>query len=421
MKIQYLGFLAVLSLSSCNGPISSLTSSDQESTQNSIISSFSSENGFSKYMYRLPQNDAIQDLSEDIVSRLSIGGLRDMQEIFRANQGNLSLSPASYLLAALGFASVSDNFPVSSFGFRQDPSLDLSEMLNAWNYEYSSKIAAGAEYYSRLESVVAFQQVGPTYRFDEAKREALTNQYISTIVSSLDDYYKDATAFFHDELGFTIPVPDPNLTSDAVIAYGGLKMKDYVPGGLGETMREFLGKDVPSYSFGSIYNPASLLYSHTENYEVFSFSLFATKMVIVLPGEGVAIDDVDFTEAYSAFLESAEKVDAVGYVPYFHLTNLNVELTSPFVRKAAGAGPIFSKLLADDVKNDLRIGQVLQSNDFEFNKYGVSGESITSIIAPGSAQPEEHEVIHLDDKRPFYAISMKDGFPMFVNRINNLR
>ncbi len=36
-----------------------------------------------------------------------------------------------------------------------------------------------------------------------------------------------------------------------------------------------------------------------------------------------------------------------------------------------------------------------------------------------SPAPEEHEVIELKVDRPFYAISLKDDFPLFVNKVND--
>ena len=65
------------------------------------------------------------------------------------------------------------------------------------------------------------------------------------------------------------------------------------------------------------------------------------------------------------------------------------------------------------------LSSVLQTSDFEFNRYGVSGESITVMEFATSPEPEEHEVIELKVDRPFYAISLKDDFPLFVNKVND--
>jgi hypothetical protein len=111
--------------------------------------------------------------------------------------------------------------------------------------------------------------------------------------------------------------------------------------------------------------------------------------------------------------------DAVGYVPYFHLKTFKEDLTYAMKSKLTGQEVLFSKLLADDVHNNLTLSSILQTSDFEFNRYGVSGESITVMGNYGSPAPEEHEVIELKVDRPFYAISLKDDFPLFVNKVND--
>lgn len=87
-------------------------------------------------------------------------------------------------------------------------------------------------------------------------------------------------------------------------------------------------------------------------------------------------------------------------------------------KKLSGEEAFYSKLLKDDVVNDLEVVSVMQSSDFKFDKYGVSGESITQTVI-GAAGPMDGTPIELNVNRPFYAISLKDNFPLFVSKVVN--
>jgi hypothetical protein len=106
----------------------------------------------------------------------------------------------------------------------------------------------------------------------------------------------------------------------------------------------------------------------------------------------------------------------MGYVPYFHIANNNVNLTSSLKAKLTGKEVFYDKLLQDSCPRDLRLSSILQNNDFEFNQFGVSGESITAVSMAGSSAPMEHEVIELNVDRPFYAIAEKTDFPSLRTR-----
>lgn len=81
----------------------------------------------------------------------------------------------------------------------------------------------------------------------------------------------------------------------------------------------------------------------------------------------------------------------------------------------AGKGEVDKPILASPTSD-----RVLQSSDFEFNRHGVSGESITVIAYSGSAGPQEHEIKRIEVNRPFYCLSMKNGFPLFANKVTAL-
>lgn len=123
------------------------------------------------------------------------------------------------------------------------------------------------------------------------------------------------------------------------------------------------------------------------------------------------------SEAYKKYIDEGESKDAYGYIPFFHAKTEGEYITSALTNKLTGNETFYSKLLKDSVVNDLSISNVIQSSDFEFNKYGVSGESITAIVLGGSMAPVETETIEINVNRSFYAISLKDDFPIFVSMV----
>ena len=414
MKCPPFIVLMAICLASCAGPSSVLSISSPGS---------SSLPEGAKYVYKLPKADNVQRLSPDRATSLRGPAMADLTAEMEKTDGNFVLSPASYLLSVAGLASVSRDFPLASFGL-SDAMTDLKALLEAWNFEYRYMHDYGHEKdekYCSFEAVVAHQSVGPTYRFDPVKRDALVQDYVTTLESSLVDYHKDVTSFFHDVLDFTIPVPDPQLIRDSVLTYGGFKVKDFVPGGLATSKNAlFNSKVVSAHTFGSVYYPEYLSYYQGENYQVFRLPINYTSMVIVLPAVGTSINDISLYEAYSSFLQHGETAATVGYVPYFHNRTESQDITACIANKLKGKESLYDALLPDTTFNDLGLDKVLQSSDFEFNEYGISGESITVVVAAGASEPKEHEVITLNVDRPFYAISEKDGFPLFINRVVSL-
>ncbi len=385
------------------------------------ISSASNPVEIGNFVYNLPRATSVQRLEAEDVDRLGLQAFEDVGGILDNAPGNVSVSPASYLLAVAGLASVSKNFPNASFGLQDEPINDLKNLLTAWNFEYASNMDSKDKYksqqYCEFEAVVAHQTVGSKYRFDQAKRQSFVSDYVSTIESSLSSYYADANKLFHDLLKFTIPVPDPHLNGDAVLTYGGFRMKDYVPGGLNTAKKQFKLKKVDAMPFGNEFFPLYTPYLSEEKYEVFKVSIERTDLAIVLPKEGVDINEVSAYEAFAKFSEKRTSVYAIGYVPFFHVMSENLDLTAPLRAKMKGNEVFYDKLLTADTRNDLKIDAVLQNTDFEFNRYGVSGESITVIAESGAAAEPEHEIVYLNVDRPFYAISLKDGFPLFASKV----
>lgn len=266
------------------------------------------------------------------------------------------------------------------------------------------------------------QQVGPTYEFDQEKREGVVQRHISTMVSDHDNFKADAKQFFNNEIGLKLNVPDIILHGDGVLTYGALTMKDYVANGLWTENMEFTKEDsgkieVDAYRFGSQNFPEYVRYVKGDNYQAFECELSTTSLWIVLPDETIALDDVDVCEAYDMLKAQKSHVAAIGCVPYFHTKTESIDITNALTENMTGGENLYSSLLKDDVANDLFVTGVIQSSDFEFNNYGVSGESITVIESEGSAMPSNKNPVSLIVDRPFYAISVKDDFPLFVSKI----
>ena len=352
------------------------------------------------------------------------GKTLESMDPFFADKANTNyvLSPASYLLSAAAVMAVSEGFDVASFGLT-DPEKDCKALLESWNYRFEDTDPRHSGC-SSFDAGVLHQQVGAAYHFDEAAMKSIADDYIASSRATHANYHQQATEYFRDTVGLSLPIPDPKLTSDGVITYGAIKMRDYVPGGWGHPERPFhIGEEtiwVESRMFGSVYEPMETLYYDGEGYQAFRMDVDATSLLFILPDAGVALEDISVSAAFNAFMEKGVVRETKGYVPYFHLRTQSVDLTSAAASRLTGNEKFYSKLLAKNVINNLRLSAILQSSDFEFNRYGVAGESITLWAVAGSAEPVEHAgVITIEVDRPFYAISMKDGFPLFVNKVND--
>lgn len=301
-----------------------------------------------------------------------------------------------------------------------DVNNDLNSLLNAWNYDYKNEHSGYASYF---KSAVLHQQIGTKYPFDNSKREAVSQNHISTIVSSSNSYNNDAKSFFKENIGLEIDIPP--LPGSQIITYAGIKIKDDAVIGMTTARHRFHVSEtetvnVDCYDFSNTYEYLNTKYYKGETYEAFTINLYETSLLIILPNSGVNISSINVSEAYQSFLLNNTRDILTGYVPYFHIKNEEVDLTDSLTRKFTGKESFYSKLLSDDVKNDLKVSAVLQSSDFEFNEKGISGESVTEIGMDGSSEgggtPQAREIYV---NRPFYAISLKDDFPVFVSRVDN--
>lgn len=367
-------------------------------------------------------NKPYVSLDESIVTRTATPTLKLLEYALEPIK-DATLSPASYLLCATGLGAVSSNVNTSVLGVH-DVTLDLDKLLTNWNMEYElSSAEYGTTAKGFFRSEILHQQVGPTYAFDENKRKEVEKDHISTMVSSRASWNTDASNFFHDKMEMNLQVPNVDIVKDATITYGALKMKDCVPDSLPHGNRSFTNagetRNVDSYVFGSETLPTDLSFYENDYYQVFTIKINLTDMMVILPKGSVSLNDFSIAEAYSNFMFMKETKPCYGYVPFFHNKTDYLDLSDTSKELVLPNTKFMTRLLKDDVQNDLTLSNILQTSDFEFTKDGVCGESITMMLMEGASQPQIKEGIKLEVNRPFYAISLKDDFPMFVNKVYN--
>ena len=368
-----------------------------------------------------PVNNRVNlGLDTDFVSNTSSRLLEKIAPLL--SDGNVEdyvISPASLLLCYAGLSAVSSNFNDEEFGLTNTEE-EVKKLLEAWNFECED---------SCFKSTVLHQQIGTNFKFDDNKRQSIADKYISTMVSSIDSYNEDAANFFKNEMGMQITPPEFDVPKDkgGVATYGAFKMKDYAPFGLTCENKSFnfkTGKEeVMSYVFDREEWPDNHQYYKGSNYCIFDVDIATTDLLIVLPDEDININEVNITEAYQKFISESKRVRGYGYVPLFHNKTSDIDLTDIFKTAVDGDEIIMDKLLRDDVLenpfNRLEIIEAFQTSDFELNKYGVAGESITGVLVGATAAPSGNEIVDLTVDRPFYAISRYYNFPLFVNKVVN--
>lgn len=381
-------------------------------------------------VYNSPVHNTAQNLDSDLVSRTGYLAIKDLSsKLSSSEKTNYVLSPASYLLAVSGLASVSEGFDNDAFGLSENAIDDVYELLDKWNFDDSSSYSVNT-----FKSAILHQQIGSKYEFDDEKRVEFGQKYVSTMVSDLSSYTSDAESFFKDKVGLNLPVPSGQFSNDGgVSTYSGMTIKDYdLENKYGETKRQFVLDDgteleLKSKSLGSYSEPRHSRYYKNDSYQVFKFTVHYTEMIVVLPNEGISINSIDVAEAYQNYINSENSVYYYGYIPFFHVKTEEEDITSVLTKKMTGSEKLYSKLLKDNVTNDLEVHDVLQSNDFEFDKQGITGESITVIngmtgSGEGSTKKEDEEDKHpieINVNRSFYAISTNNDFPLFVSKVND--
>ncbi|MBR3674640.1 MAG: hypothetical protein IKN69_00640 [Bacilli bacterium] len=408
------------------GPIGSGNGSSSEPPSTSIPFSGTDCTEMTNFVFA-PKNDRmIPTFDRKIVSRTGLKSFEKLTPYFKdPHNKNFVLSPASHLLCASSLIAVSDGFDLDAFGL-EDAGEDTKALLEQWNCSYSTKNANTGEVYdwTRFDSAVLHQQVGGTFAFDPAKCQAVSDKYIATSAANHANYVDQATQYFQQAINLSVPVPKVQMNGDGVLTYGALKMKDLAMTTYTTEKRTFHAEsgntEIDYACIGKSDAGVSVLYYEGSNYQTFSFRNATTDLMIVLPNEGVSLEDVSLEEAYTEIAVKAAKYRSIyGYVPYFHNSSDSIDLSDSFIKYMSGNELLWSKLLRRGgvPAHDLSF-YVLQSSDFQFCDKGIFGESVTVAGGSSGAMPSRTPLL-VDVNRPFYAICLQDKFPLFINKVNN--
>ena len=371
-----------------------------------------------------PKQSSIPQLDTNIVKRTATKSLANLEYCFaKAKNTNMVISPASFLLAASGFTSVSEGFDLDAFGL-VDAQEDVKALLDNWNSYYVNNNDNKID--CQIDSGVLHQQVGPTFQFDRNKISEIEDAYIGVGAAPLNGYVKQAEDYFKEKVGLTIPVPDLDLQSDGVITYGAISLLDRSIKEFPKQKNDFVingttvSVDTGLFGVNKSGQGISTKYYECDTYETFILNINVTSLLIVLPKEGVSIDSVSISEAYTNGVSAKTSKDVYGYVPFFHLQTFGLDVAEGFTSHLTGQEKYYSKLVVDELKDhvDLEL-RAIQNSDFCFNEYGVAGQSITAMGGSSSIGTKLPTQINVN--RPFYAISLKDNFPLFVNKVNDPR
>ena len=367
------------------------------------------------YTGQIPKNQGRVHLELDNYKSIASFASKDLVPFLFEEAENSTCSPASYALALGGVVSASAN--VESFatksGFSStDYQKEFKGLLNGLNW---------MEKKNSLRSAVLYQQIGPSLAFDDAKREKMAGEYISSMVSSHESYLEDAQNFFKKEIDLNLQLPQLTNEDDMIATYGALKLLDYFSYDAPDVKNDFYveeGKKISVNTYSLVANERD--YYENDKYASLCQRINCTDVFFILPKDGVELIDIDPYQAYLDYLSKAETVNVTGYLPYFHVKN-QIDITSPVRQKNSDKKiRFFDKLLKDDVDREyLDVDSGKQVNDFEFSPKGVKGESVTVIAVDVASAPIEQKSVTFKVDKPFYALSLYDDFPLFISKITD--
>ena len=370
-----------------------------------------------------PKVDHLSTLSSSFVTSTATKSLQQVEPLFQnAGNNNFVISPASYLLGASGLAAVSDGFDLSTYGL-SNPLEETKMMLENWN-SFAKELNPDTneeEYVTKIDSGILHQQVGALYAFDDNKRTQVEEKYIATSASFPETYRQQAQQYFYDNVKISMQVPNLGLTSDSVVTYSTLKFADVENVGKSEYNSFRVGnKDISvnTCAYGSQDDLYKTEIYTGPNYVAFNRIIKNTSILFILPNEHETLDNVSISQAYSAFMENKREFGAYGYIPYFHIRKEGLDVSNILKASFKGSEKPYSKLLEDGINVNNVNFKLIQSADYSFDDDGNTGESSAGSGGSGSTHwSGGGTAIKVDVNRPFYAICLKDYFPLFVNKV----
>ena len=162
----------------------------------------------------------------------------------------------------------------------------------------------------------------------------------------------------------------------------------------------------------------------TDEYTKSSLYLERGRMIVVLPNEGVKVDDLLTEEKLWEIFENGdyEGADVVWSVPKFE-TGVTYRLED--VLRELGVTDAFDPDAADfsamSSETPLYVGQVQQGTHIAVNEDGVEAAAYTmAAMMAGEAAPEELPTVEMNLNRPFiYLITADDGSALFIGVVRD--
>ena len=368
-----------------------------------------------------PKAATLSSLDANFVNRTATKTLQSLDYLFmNPLKKDYVISPASYLLGVAGLAAVSDGINSEAYGLN-DPLNETKMLLENWNC-FSRE---NGEIVSKIDSGILHQQVGSKFEFNDTKRVSVEDEYIATSAAPLRNYRQQAQEYFTNNVKINMPVPDLYLDSDSVVTYSTLKFSDDAD--LGETAKCRFTKGTDMIMVDScIYGDSSEHTYDTEMYDATKYVAFKRQvrnsdLLFIIPKTGVALEEVLVSEAYTEFMANKTNCMAYGYIPYFSVSNIGMDVSDVVKNSFTGTEKLYSKLLEDNVDGSSIDLKMIQNSEYGFEKDSSGGQSASDGDAriPGVDAGEQAVCLNVD--RPFYAICLKDDFPMFVNKVTNLK
>ena len=162
----------------------------------------------------------------------------------------------------------------------------------------------------------------------------------------------------------------------------------------------------------------------TDEYAKSSLYLDSGKMVVVLPAEGVDVDDLLSEEKLWEIFENGdyEPAEVVWSVPKFE-TGITYRLDD--ILRDLGVTDAFNSDTADfsamSAETPLYVGQVQQGTHIAVNEDGVEAAAYTmAAVLAGGYIAEELPTVEMNLNRPFlYLITAEDGSPLFLGVVRD--
>lgn len=396
----------------------------------------SSEKGFSEdpnFVEKIsicaaPKATVLSTVSDSFVNRTATKTLNKLDDLFRdSSKKNYVVSPASYLLGVSSLAAVSEGIDLDTYGL-QNPLSETKMLLENWNccIKETNSSTNEEEVVSKIDSGVLHQQVGSKFEFDDQKRTDVEDEYIATGAALPSNYRQQAQDYFADNVKLSMPVPDLGLTKDCIVSYSTLKFQDDADLGPTEQRYFTIGSDTISIS-SCVYGDSIEHTYPTEIYENTAYIAFKreirnSSILFILPNTGYALEDISVSSAYTNFINNKVTRYAYGYIPYFRVRNIGMDVSNNVTSTFNGNEKLYSKLLKDNVNGSTLKLKMIQNSDYSFSDDGTSGQS--SSEGSTGRNPGQHggaNAVCVDVNRPFYAICLKDDFPMFVSKVTDPR